>query len=165
RVEHNSDRLNVKFHNNVSFASITGTEDTRTWGNYVVNWAYRAQLNTNNGGGSERSESYLGFYNAIGASYVVTDNLTADLQIANQRGLFTLNWEHGDRVSITNRLGLYAGITLSIVESERVNATLLGGVSVTINSFSYDQPVVVDPKTDNAGYVLFGIPLGIRIQF
>jgi len=161
------DRLTVTFNNNISFANATGSDDPNPRGIYSYTWAYRGQLNRDDGDNlaKDRSESYLGLYNALGLNFLINEKLAADFQLANQLGVFTLKWEHDDIVSRSNNLGLYAGVTYKIVESERIHASICGGVAANLSFNSYQHAEPGSSRVDKAGIVEFGIPIGVKVWY
>jgi len=160
-------RFAITLNNNISFANISGSPDPNPRGIYSYTWAYRGLLNRDDGEylAKDRSESYLGLYNALGINFMLNEKLAVDFQAANQLGIFTLKWEHDDVVSRSDNLGLYAGVTYKIAEGERIHASICGGfaANVSFNSFQYAEPG--NNKVDKAGIVEFGIPLGIKIWY
>jgi len=160
-------RLTVTLNNNVSFANIQGSPDPNPRGVYSYAWAYRGQLNRDDGSylAKNRSESYLGLYNALGINYEINENLSADFQAANQLGIFTLKWEHDDVVSVSSNLGLYAGVTYTIVQNEKIHASINAGLAANLSFNSYQHAEPGSNKVDKAGIVEFGIPVGIRVQY
>ena len=133
---------------------------------YSKTWVYRSWLNQNSFSVpviEQRSESYLGLYNALGVKYAVTDSLTADLQAANQLGIFSLDWEEEAVQSVTDYFGLYAGVTYTVFETEKIRASLRGGVAAKLSSFSYQDPTTKD--IHKAGILDFGIPIGVKVEF
>jgi len=161
------DKLTITSNNNVSFANATGSPDPNPRGIYSYTWAYRGQLNRDDGDylAQDRSESYLGLYNALGINYEINKKFAADFQVANQLGIFTLKWEHDDVVSRSNNLGLYTGAEYKIVENEKVHAGICGGVAANISFNSYQHIEAVSGRIDKAGIVEFGIPIGLKVQY
>ena len=161
------DRFIITLNNNISFANAVGSPEPNPRGIYSYTWAYRGQLNRDDGDylAKDRSESYLGLYNALGINFAINEKLAADFQVANQLGVFTLKWEHDDVVSRSNNLGLYAGVSYKIVESERIHATLCGGVAANLSSNSYQHAEAGGGRVDKAGVVEFGVPVGVRIWY
>ena len=159
------EKLSVTLNNNVSFGAVKGSDTTGNK-NYTNTWVYIGELNGSAStvpGIKDRSESYLGLYNALGIKYAITDDLLADFQIANQHGIFTLNWEKEPVKSVTNYLGLYTGVNFTVIESEKICASIRGGVAIKLSSYSYQNAVTAE--THKAGIFDFGIPLGIKVEF
>jgi hypothetical protein len=166
------DDLRITFNNNVSFASVKGTADYHK--KYSVGWAYETELNATkddtNPGGEGRTENYLGIYNALGLAYQLSPALSLDLQIANQLGLFTLDFvtidgEAGTLKSSTNVLGSYAGFSY-VIPSQKTSAkaTLHAGLACKWSAYQY-QRLDNNYTIDQAGYLDFGIPLEVKVEF
>jgi hypothetical protein len=115
----------------------------------------------------DRKEKYLGIYGALRAAYAFTDTFTVDVQVANQLGLFTLTWENDPLKSTTNILGAYAGVTYTVIETENVTFSVRGGVNLKLNSFTYQNYKASDSTVvkHKAGYLDFGIPIGLRVTY
>jgi len=161
------DKLKITFNNNVSFAKTTGSPDPNPFGIYTYAWAYRGQLNRDDGDylAKDRSESYLGLYNALGINFQITEKLTADFMAANQLGIFTLNWENDDAVSKSNNLGLYTGITFKIIQSDKIETSFCAGVAANLSFNSYQHAEPGSDNVDKAGIIEFGIPIGIKVKY
>jgi hypothetical protein len=166
------DKLSITFNNNVSFASVAGTAqaDEIAKKQYSYGWAYRSSINEA-GSLVDGSEDYLGLYNALGVKYTVSEALAVDVQAANQLGIFTYNGK-GNGVSLTtkattNYLGGYGGVTYTIVRPNGVKGSIRCGVAVKWSSYSYQDPTVgtLEKPVYEAGYVDFGIPVGLKIEF
>jgi hypothetical protein len=157
------DKLTVTLNNNVSFASLNGVSasDNSQKIRYANGWAYENQLNETNG--ENRREDYLGVNTALSLRCHLSENFIAHFEAANQVGVFTLNWEKsGALVSITDSMGLYAGITY-ILDIGGLKGTVRGGLSLKLCGYSDQEPEHGD--VHEAGYLDFGIPLGLRIEY
>jgi hypothetical protein len=160
-------RLTITGNNNVSFARIYGTRDRDEI--FAYGWAYQGMLNQ--GGVAPdvvllRSENYLGLYNALGASYRITERLTADIQLANQLARFTLDWEEDPLESITNSFGVYAGVICTVYEKDNFHASIRGGLDLKWNSYSFqDPPPSQERAVHKAGYMDIGIPVAVKVVF
>jgi len=159
------ENLAITFNNNISFASLKGDEaGVNTDEKFVNSWVYGGQLNENLAGiVGKRSEDYLGIYNALGLRYAVTNDMVADFQIANQHGIFTLNWEKDTLKSETNYLGMYAGVTYTVAETAYSRASIRGGFALKLSSFSYHDAFTMDVY--KAGITDIGIPIGVKVEF
>jgi hypothetical protein len=159
------ENLTMTSSNNISFARIYGTKDRDEI--FVYGWAYEGKLNDSTTGVNKvplRSENYLGLYNALGASYRITESLTADLQLANQFAMFTLNWEEAPLESVTNSFGVYAGVTCKVYEKDNFHASIRGGLDLKWNSYSYQEDSV-SASVHKAGYMDLGIPVAVKVVF
>lgn len=161
--------LVVTFHNNISFASINGTDKpgmVNEDGKFAFPWAYRGQLNerhaTDQSVVANRSENYFGLYTALGFNYAFTETFSAAIQAANQLGFFTLDWENDNLRSSSNILGLYAGAAFTIIEAANITASLSGGVAARINMNSYQD---ISANIHQSGVIEFGVPIGIKVQY
>ncbi|MDR1099037.1 MAG: hypothetical protein LBL28_01005 [Treponema sp.] len=161
------EKLSITFNNNLSFARIKGiSQADRADGSFAKGWAYAGQLNEDNAFAEKRAEDYLGFYNALGLKYEINNALDLDFQAANQLGFFTLR-EDGAPVarSITESLGLYTGLSYRVIQRDRVRGSIRGGIDLKISSYSYQDFGSKDKPTHKTGYIDFGIPLGIKVEF
>ena len=150
--------------NNVSFGTVNGADNSAR--KYSNTWVYIGELNGSRSvvpGIEDRSESYIGLHNALGIQYALAENFIIDLQAANQYGQFTLNWEKDSVSSFTNYLGLYCGVKYSVFESEKIRASIRGGLAFKLSSFSYQNAVT--SAVHKAGFFDLGIPLGIKVEF
>jgi hypothetical protein len=152
--------LSITLNNNFSFAGMNGTENATT--TRSIGWAYTGELNRSES--AEYSERYFGMNNVLALSYTVTKTLTAQLQAANQLGLFTLQWDNDPVHAVTDYTGLYAGAVLTIYGKNNAKASIRGGVACKISSFSY-QAATIDAPEFKAGYIDFGFPLGLMVEF
>ena len=157
-------RLTFTFNNNVTFAGAVGTVNQKLL--YSKSWAYETQMNEDTVDGIEnRRENYLGWYSALGVKFQVTQAFTADIQAANQFGTVTLEWENDPLTSFSNYLGVYAGGSWVMLTKGSAKCSIRGGVDVKISSFSYQDPIPTHTPVYQAGYMEFGIPVGIRVEF
>ncbi|GHT73452.1 hypothetical protein FACS1894124_1840 [Spirochaetia bacterium] len=160
------ENLTITFNNNVSFASLGSNPDATKYHN---SWAYKQYINggdlPNPNNVKDRKESYLGLYNSLGVKYEVNDRLTVDAQVANQLGLFTLDWEKVQLLSLTDSLGAYLGASFQIVEKAKVRATIHGGVALRLDSYEFQAFNSSAAPIYKAGYLDFGIPLGLKVEF
>ena len=154
--------LCITSNNNVSFASIKGVNPEGKK-KFAQSWVYVGELNENIPEVTDRMESYLGFYNALGITYNFKKELSVDLQAANQHGIFTMEWEKDTMQAITNYFGLYTGVTYTVYESDKINAGLRGGLALKFSSYSYMDPY--NFNTHKAGITEIGIPLGLKVVF
>ena len=174
-------KLSITFNNNFSFARALGiSPDDADNGIYTVGWAYSDFLGNkaerfyaspivdpNNGDGKDRSELYMGLFNAIGISYAFNDNVLAEIALTSQLGRFSLDWEGKDTVSSTHYMGAYIGAVCSIFDTEAgIKGTFRGGADVRLSSFSYQRASLTEtmPKF-SAGVLEIGIPISIMIQY
>jgi hypothetical protein len=155
--------LRITFNNNVSFANAKGPDDRLT--QFAWGWAFQSALNEDNSKARDRTESYLGWYAALGAKYALTDELTILAQVANQLGIFSLAWEWDTIRSLVDYLGAFAGVDYQIMEKARFRATVSAGVSMKWAAYSYQDYISNDLDTHKAGYIDFGIPLGIKVEY
>ncbi|MDR2479983.1 MAG: hypothetical protein LBD48_11820 [Treponema sp.] len=156
--------LTITFNNNFSFANNYGTVNMDHL--YIKGWAYETQLNEDSAPGVEkRNETYIGVYNALGARYEIARTLAVDIQAANQLGFFTLKWENAPLSSVSNCFGLYAGVACMVVEKDRVRASIRGGVDLRMNSYIYQDSTSTASPVHRAGFIDFGIPVGLKVEF
>ena len=155
--------LALTFNNNISFASVSGTDDRNT--KYTFGWAYTGQLNENVADVDQRTERYLGLYNALAVKYNLTDALLASVQVANQLGVFSLDWNKDPVSSLTNVFGAYAGIAFKAVEFGSVRGTVSCGVDIKWSSYVFQDAVSRLLPIHRGGYIDFGIPLGLKVEF
>ena len=154
--------LGITLNNNFSFGNVFATVNKKEL--FIKGWSYEYQLNEDTVANVEnRNEVYFGLYNALGFTYKLTDELAIDLQLANQMGTFTLYWEKDPIQSLTNNFGIYHGATFTIIEKNLVTASIRGGLDLKLSSYSYQSPA--DAKTHKAGYMDFGIPIGLKLEF
>ncbi|MCL2044683.1 MAG: hypothetical protein FWG89_11155 [Treponema sp.] len=160
------ERFAFTLNNNITFARMQGVFNDDTNAVYANSWAYRGYLNDleRSSATRDRSESYLGLYNALGVKYSITPSLAADVQAANQYGVFKLKWERDDARTYTNYFGLYSGLTYTITERENMQATLQGGIALRLSSYFYDDPGT-GITCHRAGIIEFGIPLRLKVEF
>jgi hypothetical protein len=159
--------LRITFNNNLSFAQVKGiSQASRGEGQFAKGWAYAGPLNENSAFAEKRAEDYLGFYNALGFNYVLNSALTLDFAAANQLGFFTLR-EEGAPVarSATETLGIYAGLTYTVIQKDRVHGSIRGGVDLKMSSYSYQDFGNKDKPIHKTGHIDFGVPLGIMVEF
>jgi hypothetical protein len=152
--------LSLTLNNNLSFAGMSSAENTTT--NRAIGWAYTGELN--NQQSAKRSEGYFGMNNVLGIKYEATKTLTAQLQAANQLGLFTLQWENDPVHSVTDYIGVYAGSIITIYGKNGAKASIRGGIALKASLFSY-QTATAEAPTFNAGFIDFGFPLGLMVEF
>ena len=151
-------KLGITFNNNVTFSTVNAYEPDG--GKlYRPGWIYAQYLQDV----TDRKEQYIGLNNVLCLKYNIGDSLTADLQLANQLGIFSLLWTGGSAVSFANNLGLYAGIIYRIWEKEIFKASVQCGFALAMRSYQYQNAYT--GKKYNAGYLDFGIPLGIKLEF
>ena len=150
--------LGITFNNNVTFSAVkaydSGGSDL-----FRSAWIYQGYLKDVR----DSEERYFGLNSVLCLKYDMSDSLTADLQIANQLGIFTLAWPGGSASAITDNLGVYAGVIYRMWENEKFKAGVQCGLALALRSFQYQN--VTDGKKYNAGYLDFGIPLGIKLEF
>ena len=156
--------LAITFNNNISFGRVYGADNSKK--NYSNTWVYVGELNgkaVDFPDIKERYEDYLGFYNALGVKYALSSSFTVDFQAANQFGLFTLNWNKDSVSSSTNYLGCYLGASYSVIETEKIRASIRGGLDCKLSSFNYQDAKTL--KVHKTGIIDFGIPLGVKVEF
>ena len=158
------DKLTITFNNNLSLSSIQGTNKGGAKEELVHSWAYQEFINDPNLG-ADRSETYLGLYNAIGLKYALNDAFTAHFQVCNQLGVFSLQWEHPAISAATDNLGLYLGANYQILKKAGFRAELRGGFALKMRNFSWQDPLPDDLPIYKAGYYEMAIPLGILVQY
>jgi hypothetical protein len=161
------ENLLITFNNNLSFAKVKGiSQASRGEGQFARGWAYAGPLNEDTPYAEKRAEDYLGLYNALGLQYELNSALTLDFQAANQLGFFTLR-EGGAPVakSVTETLGVYAGLTYTVIQNDRVHGSIRGGLDLKMGSYSYQDFGSKDKPIHKTGYIDFGIPLGIKVEF
>jgi hypothetical protein len=158
------DKLNLTFNNNITVAAVPGSGDREQ--RYAASWVYFSNLNADVDNLADRSETYLGLMNALGVKYAISDTLTADLQAANELGVFTLKWEQDPLVTSSEYLGLYAGVTHKFIKTDRISASLSAGAAVKMVFYTYYiGENEAKPISTSASYTDFGIPLMLSVQF
>ena len=175
-------RFTFTFNNNVSFARARGISSAEAaQGIYAVGWAYSDFLgNTadrffgtpqhqlpNHGDGANRSELYLGLFNAIGVRYAISEQFLAEVSIASQLGRFSLDWEGGDAVSTTHYLGAYLGVRYSFFDiAGRMSATIRGGLDLRLSSFSHQAASLEGTMPiHTAGVFQASLPISVLLRF
>jgi len=132
-----------------------------------VSWAYggagKGELNEKTKAAPDRTEDYLGLYNALSVRYALTPVLSVSLQMANQCGIFSLSWEEDPVESVTNSYGLYAGAMYTVPVTKSVKCTVNAGAALRVNSYSYQEPGEKDKH--EAGYADFAIPIEVKVEF
>ena len=168
------DKFTFSFTNNVSFASVRGLSKSEVdEGLHALGWAYTGLLELESFGGvdaRDRSEHYLGVFNALGMRYAVNDNFTAEASVASQFGHFTLEWEgKNNPVGTTHYLGAFVGASCRVFDTSRARGTLRGGLNLRMSSFTHQnashQNVNANFPTYNAGVIEFGIPLSLAVTY
>lgn len=171
--------LRMTLNNNASFASVVGIDNAKIQERYYsAGWAYSGSsgpLSLKNA--DQRQEYYFGLYNAFGARYDLTNVLALDLQIANQAGFFTLKTEGDPVMSTVDRLGIYLGANYTLADNRISRLTFRGGLSLDIHAYGYQHYEITDDPGNNkktiftakdtykAGFVNFGIPIGLKLEF
>jgi hypothetical protein len=163
------ENLTMTCNNNISFAKVYGTRNRAE--NFAYSWAYSGRLNEADDGNPStpyqvpfRSETYVGLYNAMGVNYKITKTLAADIQLANQFAVFSLDWEEAPLKSTTNSFGIYAGASYTIYEKGNFHAGIRGGLDIKWNNYSYQDDSALR-NTHRAGYMDLGIPVAVKVVF
>jgi hypothetical protein len=166
------DKLTVTFNNNLTFAGIKGLSKEEVDGMlYAEGWAYTNLLQErriNKNGveidGSKRSEDYLGLFNALSVRYAISGSLLAEVSAASQLGLFTLTWEEEPVQSIFHYMGLYAGVTYSVIKKPGIKGSIRGGFTLRVANYT-NQLTTGDFLTAKAGFYEIGVPLAVMVEF
>jgi hypothetical protein len=160
-------KLLISLNNNLSFANIRGiSQADRAAGHFANAWAYGGPLNEDSIYAEKRAEEYLGIYNALALAYELSEVLLLNFQAANQYGTFTLREERGAVAqSFTETLGLYAGLSYKIIRTDRISGSIRGGFDLRMSSYSYQDFGSKDKPIHKTGYIDFGIPLGLKVEF
>jgi hypothetical protein len=163
------EKVGLTFNNNITFAGMQGRQINGGSNPAPHSWAYETELReATSSATDDRREDYLGLTNTIGVKCDLGKGLIGDFQASNQLAIFTLNWERDPLSAITNSTGLYTGVNYTLYKKGNINAGIRGGIALRWNSFSYQKyleggggsfPVY------NAGYLDFGIPLGVKVEF
>jgi hypothetical protein len=161
------ENLSITCNNNVSFAGVKGiSQNDRADGRFAKGWAYGGELNENSPRAENRAENYFGLYHALGVKYEITAALTAGLQAASQLGIFSLRENSFLAArSISETLGLYAGVTYTLIENSHIRGSIRGGFDIRISFYTYQDFGSQDKPIHKAGYIDFGIPMGILVEF
>jgi hypothetical protein len=160
-------RLSITSNNNLSFARIKGiSQDDRADGLFVKGWAYEGFLNEDSVYAERQAEEYFGLYNALGLQYELSGAFIVEFQAANRLGFFTLR-EGGAPVarSVTETLGLYTGLVYTVIQTDRIRGSIRGGFDLKMSSYSYQDFGSRDKPVHKTGYIDFGIPLGLKLEF
>ncbi|MDR2480205.1 MAG: hypothetical protein LBD48_12970, partial [Treponema sp.] len=170
--------LRMTLNNNVSFASVQGIDNRKIQEKYYsAGWAYAGSSGPlSDINADQRREYYTGLYNAFAVRYDMTKVLAFNLQIANQAGFFTLKTEGDPVVSTSDRLGIYLGANYSLADNGISRLTFRGGLSLDIYSYGYQHYEIAGisgtKRTDftakdtyKAGFINFGIPIGLKLEF
>jgi hypothetical protein len=163
------ENLTLTCNNNISFATVYGTTNRDEV--FASGWAYSGKLNEADDGNPStpyrvpfRSENYTGLYNSLGVNYRISESLAADLQVANRRAFFTLQWEEDPLGSVTNSFGVYAGAVYTVYRKGNFHASIRGGLDLKWNTYSYQDDSTLK-NVHHAGYMDFGIPVAIKVIF
>ena len=153
--------LGITFNNNITFASVQGgfVQGDDAFELVRLSWTYDAYLDRY----TDRSEHYFSLNNILGLRYDFSETLSADLQFANQLGIFTLSAPGMTASTIVNCLGIYTGINYRLIQNERFRASFRGGLALAMRLYSHQNPVVL--TTSRAGFSDFSIPVGIRVEY
>jgi hypothetical protein len=144
------DKLTVNFNNNISFATISGDNNTDTVVYDLL------------GGGDlqeDQSWGYLGLYNALGLKYQITEDLYGSLQFINSLSSATFTDANDDKTLITGdifRAILGAGYNIGKVDLET-------GLAFDINTTVIDRPNG-GTNNFNGGAFTFAIPIRFKVS-
>ena len=162
-------RLFITFNNNFSFASVSGTDKKSIRKEYADTWMYDSQLNESNPKALNRSEKYFGIGNIIGFQYSINNSILADFSLSSQLGIFILDWERDALKTTVHHLGVYTGCRFIIMERAGVQASINTGLALKLSSYKHmdSESAAFDSKyiTSKAGYIDFGIPLGVKVEY
>lgn len=166
------DRLSLTLNNNISFAQMNGTPNREE--QYAYGWAYSGMLNEDDDGNPGtpylvpfRTERYVGIYNALAVRYdIISQVLVADIEVGNRLAIFTLEWEEDPLKAVTNALGVYTGVIYRVYKNDNFHASIRGGLDLTWNSYSFqDPPPSLARPVHKTGYIEFGIPIAVKVEF
>lgn len=150
-------KLKLTLNNNITFASVTGSKTPAN--EKRLAWMYEDDLS----GKDNRTENYFGLYNALAVQYEVNEFFTADFQVSNRAGFFSLDWE-GEKVSsVSDNLGMYLGASFKYTVKPGITGSLRGGFALGMRSYTYQSTATGDEY--HAGYTDFGIPIGIKLEY
>ena len=174
------EKFMVTLNNNVSYARVKGISAAEAdEGKYVLGWGYSDFLgnkadrfyaspinNPNNGDGANRSELYIGLFNALGVRYSISEQLFAEASLASQFGRFSLDWKGAEAVSSTRYLGAYIGATYTIFDIAGISGTVRLGLDLRFSSFNWQNASLTGTMPKNsAGVLEFGIPISMMVQY
>ena len=152
------DKLAITFNNNVSFSAVNGDDNTTT----TVLGPAGISSNLE----KDRSEGYLGLYNALGAKYNISDALYATAEVGNL--LVTSNWTYKNdsvdqkREATTNNFRAFLGAGYSFDSHVLFESGLIFDFS---NNVAKTSGIPGGDVDQNYGQFSFGIPLRLKIEF
>jgi hypothetical protein len=164
----------ITFNNNFTFADVNGSNANQT-GEYSTSWLYEGNINETDAPNKDRKESYYALNNILGFQYAFNSAVTADVQVSSLLGIFSLDWAKEKKptlTSLSHYLGAYAGFTY-LFKEKTIRASLTGGLALRVASFSYQQPAMIMNESSGmlyhpihkAGYMDFGIPLRLKVEY
>ena len=163
------EKLTITFNNNMSFADAKGlsANDADNRGLFSQGWAFTEMLNKdpNTGIGAEnRSENYLGVFNALSIRYAVKENLNAEISATNQLGIFTLDWEYKSVIRSSNYTGIYAGAGCTVLSNAGFRGSVRGGLDFRFANYAFQLASGTTPVA-KAGFFEFGIPVSFKVEY
>ncbi|MDR1787269.1 MAG: hypothetical protein LBR16_02300 [Treponema sp.] len=155
--------FSVTLNNKVSFASVRGNAHRANNEQFSGGWAYTAQLNEDaSGKEAARIERYFGFYNALGIHFAANKRLAFDVQAAYHAAFFRLHWERPVLEAVTSVVGLYTGLSYTVLERGRVTGSVRGGLALRFQSHSYQD---INADIFRGGYLEAGIPIALKVEY
>ena len=157
------ENLVLTFNNNFSFGAIVNDSDSRTEV-YGLDGGLLAGANNNAASrAQEFSQGYFAMYNALGVSYGITDELTANVSIGNLLNTFneTDKMDESKTVIKDTTADRFHG-SVSAAYSFTDNVTIEAGLEFEATSANWQK---TDATTQNWGTFTFGIPVVFTVKF
>jgi hypothetical protein len=154
------DNLNVTFNNNISFVGAKGLKDNgvATKTDKIVN-GIKGEGPTPDS--DNYSETLIVYTGGINATYALTDNLSASLQVADS--VYVLSDKGEDSVENSSTYNVFR---LALSAEYKVGfASFGGGLSLDMPSYTNKAKDSAGTGTNTHSVTTFGIPLYFKVAF
>ena len=166
RVKFGAGPLALTFNNNFSFSAVTNDDDELT---YYYGYDYANGLfvdqNTNGAGRAKKdyTASYFAMYNALGVTYTVSDQLSANVSIGNTLRTYNETDEHitASKVvtdTVTDTFTAVAGVKYAFTD----NVSLQSGLAFKVEGNSAQ---ITNSTSQDWGTFTFGIPIRFKVSW
>jgi hypothetical protein len=154
RFKYTFDPFTFTLNNNISFASVKGSDDD------IVNGVAGNPL------GKKESGGYFALYNALGVAYKLSDTLALQFQLGNE--LIKYSYENTTTgIDVTEDI-TFDTLQTAIFAAYTVNANFSFRFGLDLrNTFikTAREAGTIDFETYKYGRLEFGIPVGIKVVF